>query len=92
MEEHRLEVFENRVLRRIFGQKKEEVTGGWRKLRNKKCCKTFEVLTAVKIWIMVFWVVTLYILKATFSPEDAGVMFRRNTGNHLTASQPTRPR
>jgi hypothetical protein len=29
-------VFENRVLRRIFGQKRDEVTGGWRKLRNEE--------------------------------------------------------
>jgi hypothetical protein len=29
-------VFENRVLRRIFGLKKDEVTGGWRKLRNEE--------------------------------------------------------
>jgi hypothetical protein len=28
-------VFENRVLRRIFGQKKDEVVGGWRKLQNE---------------------------------------------------------
>jgi hypothetical protein len=28
-EEHRLKVFENRVLRRIFGPKRDEVTGGW---------------------------------------------------------------
>jgi hypothetical protein len=27
-------VFQNRVLRRIFGPKRDEVTGGWRKLRN----------------------------------------------------------
>jgi hypothetical protein len=27
--EHRLRVFENRVLRRIFGTKRDEVTGGW---------------------------------------------------------------
>jgi hypothetical protein len=31
-EEHRLRVFENRVLRRIFGPKRDEVIGGWRKL------------------------------------------------------------
>jgi hypothetical protein len=35
-EEHRLRVFENRVLRRIFGLKRDEVTGGWRKLHNDK--------------------------------------------------------
>jgi hypothetical protein len=33
-EEHRLRVFENRVLRRIFGPKWDEVTGEWRKLRS----------------------------------------------------------
>jgi hypothetical protein len=33
-EEHRLKVFENRELRRIFGPKKDEVTGEWRKLHN----------------------------------------------------------
>jgi hypothetical protein len=29
-------VFENRVLRRIYGQKRDEVIGGWRKLHNEK--------------------------------------------------------
>jgi len=33
-EERRLKVFENRVLRRIFGPKRDEVTGEWRKLHN----------------------------------------------------------
>jgi hypothetical protein len=32
VEEHKLRVFENRVLRRIFGPKRDDVTGGWRKL------------------------------------------------------------
>jgi hypothetical protein len=31
---HRLSVFENRVLRKIFGPESDEVTGGWRKLHN----------------------------------------------------------
>jgi hypothetical protein len=35
-EEHRLRVFENRVLWRIFGPKRDEVTGGWRKLYNEE--------------------------------------------------------
>jgi hypothetical protein len=35
-EEHRLRVFENRVLRRIFGPKRDEVTGAWRKLHNEE--------------------------------------------------------
>jgi hypothetical protein len=29
-------VFENRVLRRIFGPKRDEVTGGWKKLHNEE--------------------------------------------------------
>jgi hypothetical protein len=35
-EEHRLRVFENRVLRRIFEPKRDEVTGGWRKLHEEE--------------------------------------------------------
>jgi hypothetical protein len=35
-EEHRLKVFENKVLRRIFALKRDEVTGGWRKLHNEE--------------------------------------------------------
>jgi hypothetical protein len=35
-EERRLRVFENRVLRGIFGPKRDEVTGGWRKLHNEE--------------------------------------------------------
>jgi hypothetical protein len=35
-EERRLRVFENRVFRRIFEPKREEVTGEWRKLHNEK--------------------------------------------------------
>jgi hypothetical protein len=35
-EEHRLRVFKNRVLRRIFGPKRDEVTGEWRRLHNKE--------------------------------------------------------
>jgi hypothetical protein len=35
-EEHRLRVFENRVLRRIFGPKWDEVTGEWRKMHNEE--------------------------------------------------------
>jgi hypothetical protein len=34
-EDHRLRVFEMRVLRRIFEPKRDEVTGGWRKLHNE---------------------------------------------------------
>jgi hypothetical protein len=36
-EEHRLRAFENRVLRRIIGPRRDEVMGEWRKLRNEIC-------------------------------------------------------
>jgi hypothetical protein len=35
-EEHRLNVLENRVLRRIFGPKRDGITGGWRKLHSEE--------------------------------------------------------
>jgi hypothetical protein len=35
-DKRRLRVFENRVLRRIFGPKRDEVTGEWRKLHNEE--------------------------------------------------------
>jgi hypothetical protein len=35
-EEHRLRIFENRVLKRIFGPNRDEMTGEWRKLHNEE--------------------------------------------------------
>jgi len=35
-EERRLRVFENRVLKKVFGPKRDEVTGEWRKLHNEE--------------------------------------------------------
>jgi hypothetical protein len=35
-EEHRLKAFENRILRRIFGPKRDEVAGEWRTLQNEE--------------------------------------------------------
>jgi hypothetical protein len=35
-DEHRLRVLENKVLRRTFGPKRDEVKGGWRKLHNEE--------------------------------------------------------
>jgi hypothetical protein len=41
MEDHRLRVFENRVLRRIFGLKTDEMKGYWRKLHNEQLCNLY---------------------------------------------------
>ena len=51
IEEHRLRVFENRVLRRIFGPKRDEVTGEWRKLHNeelKDLCSSPNIVRVIK--------------------------------------------
>jgi hypothetical protein len=37
----RLRVYENRVLRRIFGTKREEVAGGWKRLHNEELHKLY---------------------------------------------------
>jgi hypothetical protein len=47
-EEHRLRVFEIRLLRRIFGPKRDEVTGGWRKLHNEELVDGWTILK----WIL----------------------------------------
>jgi hypothetical protein len=48
-EEHRLRVFENRVLIRIFGPKRDEVTGKWRKLHNKELN---DLHSSPNIWVI----------------------------------------
>jgi hypothetical protein len=47
-EEHRLRVFENRVLRRIFGPKREE-DGSWRKLHNDELHSTYSSPNIVRV-------------------------------------------
>jgi hypothetical protein len=48
-EEHRLRVFENTVLRRIFGPKRDEVTGGWRKLHNEDLHKLYSSPSIIRM-------------------------------------------
>jgi hypothetical protein len=42
-------VFENRVLRRIFGLKRDEVTGGWRKLHNEELPDLYSLPSIIRI-------------------------------------------
>jgi hypothetical protein len=42
-------VFENRVLRRIFGPKRDEVTGKWRKLHNEELRDLYSSLSIIRI-------------------------------------------
>jgi hypothetical protein len=46
--EHRLRLFENRVLRRIFGQKRDEVTGEWRKLELHNLYSSPNIIRQIK--------------------------------------------
>jgi hypothetical protein len=46
--ESRLRVFESRVLRRIFRQRRDEVTGGWRTLHNEKLHKLHSSLSIIQ--------------------------------------------
>jgi hypothetical protein len=48
-EEHRLRVFENRVLRRVFGPKRDEVTREWRKLHNEKLSDLYSLPNTVRV-------------------------------------------
>jgi hypothetical protein len=47
--EHRLTVFEKRALRRIFGPKRDEVTGGWRKLHNEELHNVYSTPSIIKM-------------------------------------------
>jgi hypothetical protein len=54
-EKHRLRVFENRVLRRIFGPKRDEVTGEWRKFHNEELRDLYSspsIIRIIKSWRM----------------------------------------
>jgi hypothetical protein len=48
-EERRLRVFENRVLRRVFGPKRDEVTGEWRKLHNDELNDLYSLPYIVRV-------------------------------------------
>ena len=48
-EERRLRVFENRVLRRVFVPKRDEVTEEWRKLRNEELSDLYTLPNIVRV-------------------------------------------
>jgi len=50
-QERRLKVFENRVLRRVFGSKRDEVTGEWRKLHNVELSDLYSLPNVVRVVI-----------------------------------------
>jgi hypothetical protein len=48
-DERRLRVFENGVLRRIFGPKRDEVTGEWRRLHNKELYSLYSSPNKIRV-------------------------------------------
>ena len=48
-EERRLRVFENRMLRRVFGPKRDEVKGEWRKLHNEELSDLYSLPNIVRV-------------------------------------------
>jgi hypothetical protein len=56
-EEHRLRVCENRVLRRIFGPRRDEVAGVWRKLHTKELHGLHSSASVIRIikWRRMRW-------------------------------------
>jgi hypothetical protein len=48
-EERRLRVFENTVLRKVFGAKRDEVTGEWRKLHNEELRDLYSLPNIVRV-------------------------------------------
>jgi hypothetical protein len=58
-------VFENRMLRRIFGLKGFEVTAGWRNLRSPIICTLHQMLLGWQIKAHVNTIINLWILKKT---------------------------
>jgi hypothetical protein len=48
-EQHRLRVFEDRVLRRIFGPRGDEVIGDWRKLHNEEFHNLYSLPSTIRM-------------------------------------------
>jgi hypothetical protein len=48
-EEHKLRVFENRVVKRTFGRKSDEVSGDWRKLHNEELHNLYSSLNIIRM-------------------------------------------
>jgi len=46
---NRLMVFENRVLRRMFGPRREQVVGGWRRLRNEELHNLYTLAYNIRV-------------------------------------------
>jgi hypothetical protein len=79
-EECRLKVFENRVLRRIFGPKRDEGRGGWRRLHNEKLYTLYSSPDVIRMTK----------LRKTRLTENVARMGERKSRRKVLVGQPER--
>jgi hypothetical protein len=72
-EGHRLRVFENKVVRRIFGPKRDEVTGDWRKLHNEELQNLYSSPS----------IITSIMIMSRTTRWARNVAFMRRSGMHI---------
>jgi hypothetical protein len=70
-----LRVLENRVLRRIFGPNRDEVRGGWRKLRNEELHNLYSSPSTIRITLTVCGLLPV---KVTISHQNIDIKARYN--------------
>jgi hypothetical protein len=78
-EEHRLRVFENKVLRRTFGPKRDEVTRGWRKLHNEELRDLYSSPSIIRI---------IKSTRTRWTGHVAGIGDKRNACRLLVEKRP----
>jgi hypothetical protein len=92
-EERRLRVFENRVLRRIFGPKRDEVTGDGKKLHNEELRNLYSspnIIKMIKLRRVAATCSRWFLARGVFYPEDGSYSFLRNVGSHKICMAPRR--
>jgi hypothetical protein len=95
-DEHRLRVFENRVLRWIFEPKMDEVTGEWRKLHNEELRDLYSSPSIIRIinFILGFCILLRSLLRLYYSDRQSQQSFLFSHSTHslqvsVRASQET---
>jgi hypothetical protein len=85
----RLRVYENRVLGRIFGPKREGVVAGWRRLHNEELCNLYASPIIIIVVVVVVVVVVIIIIIISLAPQPSlgfGLLHKIQL-NFLEASQ-----